>query len=43
MKVLNSTNCIYKYSRKTDSTQLMSVYIRNMKLATDSDNTEIHG
>jgi len=42
MKVMNSRNCIYKYSR-TDSTELMSVYIWNMILTTDSDNTETHG
>jgi len=41
MKVMNSANCIYKYSRRTDSTQLMSVYI--MILTTDSDNAEILG
>jgi len=43
MKVMNSTKCIYKYSRRTDSTQVMSVYIWNMTLTTDSENIETHG
>jgi len=43
MKVMNSANYIYKYSRRTNSTQLMTVYIRNMILTTDSEKIENHG